>query len=800
MTRGRSLRWVLASVVIAFPPVGSHLLSQEPRRGGPEIGEPYDIAFRRLQALHDMYAGAEDKAEYDRRLQQESTGGGKAIPLNFGGIDPDGRLQLLRRRAGGLVRGRGPLKLLDEAAEPPADPTLQWTNIGPTNVAGRVSAVAVDPTNPDVIYRGAAGGGVWKSTDGGKTWLSLTDNLGNLSIGAIAIAPSSPATIYVGTGEGALSVDGIDGIGIIKSTDGGTTWSLPVSVSARKFFSLSVHPTQPNEVVAGTSAGIQRSTDGGVTWTTTFSTFAGTELARVPGSPATILATTWDIIQVNATWRGFVHRSTDGGVTWSEVGGPNTSPFHADTGRLSIAVSPSAPSTVYLLSASAGQDSMNCPFDPVDQRGFYRSIDGGTTWTFRSNPVTGSCPNFTSILAGQGWYATSLTVDRSNPLIVYAGGLDLWKSTDGALTWERKSRWNLIPPNPRYVHADIHELTWAGKRLFIGNDGGIDVSSDQGATFAGLNTNVVTRQYYSLAITPASPPFIIAGAQDNGTDIRNGSLATYREVIGGDGFGVAAHPTNANTMYGTVYNSRVFRSTDGGSTFDEITPPFDSDETTPFISPLTMDPNNPATLYTGSHMLWRTTDGGNSWQKTSNTDLGGGGRRGYLTKIAVARSDSKRLLTATGTGQVHRSADGGATWTRLTGLPSRYASYVEFDPATSTTFYVSFINTGNDGRLFRTTDNGNTFTRIETGLPPFPIHVIRVDPLDSKTLFVGTDVGLFRSTDAGATWGALGTGLPAVSVWDIAIRSDGSLMRVATHGRGLYEVRLRQLPPRTTKP
>jgi hypothetical protein len=443
---------------------------------------------------------------------------------------------------------------------------------------------------------------------------------------------------------------------------------------------------------------------------------------------------------------------------------------------------------------------MNCPFDPVDQRGFYRSIDGGTTWTFRSNPVTGSCPNFTSILAGQGWYATSLTVDRSNPLIVYAGGLDLWKSTDGALTWERKSRWNLIPPNPRYVHADIHELTWAGKRLFIGNDGGIDVSSDQGATFAGLNTNVVTRQYYSLAITPASPPFIIAGAQDNGTDIRNGSLATYREVIGGDGFGVAAHPTNANTMYGTVYNSRVFRSTDGGSTFDEITPPFDSDETTPFISPLTMDPNNPATLYTGSHMLWRTTDGGNSWQKTSNTDLGGGGRRGYLTKIAVARSDSKRLLTATGTGQVHRSADGGATWTRLTGLPSRYASYVEFDPATSTTFYVSFINTGNDGRLFRTTDNGNTFTRIETGLPPFPIHVIRVDPLDSKTLFVGTDVGLFRSTDAGATWGALGTGLPAVSVWDIAIRSDGSLMRVATHGRGLYEVRLRQLPPRTTKP
>ena len=169
---------------------------------------------------------------------------------------------------------------LTEAGKPPVDPSLQWVNLGPTNVAGRVSAVAVDPTNPDVIYRGAAGGGVWKTINGGKTWTSLTDNLGDLSIGAIGIAPSSPNTISYGTGEGALSVDGIDGVGIIKSTDGGTTWSLPVSVSARKFFALSVHPTQPNEIVAGTSAGIQRSTDGGVTWTTAFQHSPGPNCTR----------------------------------------------------------------------------------------------------------------------------------------------------------------------------------------------------------------------------------------------------------------------------------------------------------------------------------------------------------------------------------------------------------------------------------------------------------------------------------------------------------------------------------------
>ena len=221
-----------------------------------------------------------------------------------------------------------------------------------------------------------------------------------------------------------------------------------------------------------------------------------------------------------------------------------------------------------------------------------------------------------------------------------------------------------------------------------------------------------------------------------------------------------------------------------------MTPPF-GDETRPFISPLTMDPANPSTLYTGSNFLWKTTNGGNTWDRTSDRDLGDGGRRGYLTKIAVAKSDPKRILTSAGSGEIHRSADGGVTWTKLTGLPARYASHVEFDPSNANTFYASFINTGADGRVFRTTDNGATFTRIDPGLPTFPVHVIRVDPVDAKTLYVGTDVGLYRSTDSGASWSQFGTGLPAVSVWDIAIRGDGSLMRVATHGRGLFEVRLR---------
>jgi photosystem II stability/assembly factor-like uncharacterized protein len=305
----------------------------------------------------------------------------------------------------------------------------------------------------------------------------------------------------------------------------------------------------------------------------------------------------------------------------------------------------------------------------------------------------------------------------------------------------------------------------------------------------------VTRQYYSIGVSGVDRNLVIGGAQDNGTNIRIGATTKYNEVIGGDGFGVAVHPTNPSILYGTIYSSRVFRSTDGGANFDEITPNFGPSENRPFISPLTIDPTNGSVLYTGSNLLWKTADGGTTWAKTSATDLGDGSGRGYLTKIAVAPSDPKQILTATGAGVVKLSTDGGATWRTMAGLPARYASHVEFDPGNPATFYVSFMASGTAARLQKTTNAGVSFTRIDAGLPPFPVHVVRVDPGDPATLYAGTDVGLFRSSDGGASWARFGTGLPAVSVWDVAILKDGSMLRVATHGRGFYELNITPVSP-----
>jgi photosystem II stability/assembly factor-like uncharacterized protein len=769
--------------------------------------EESDFALRRAQAFHDMYAEpqatealATARKSYialrsqlsERGIEPSEVGSEvvRPLPLSYPNRDINERLRILNDIATTRVGSGERLRMLIPKAM--AVSGLNWRNIGPSNSAGRVSSLAVDRNNTGTIYRGTAGGGLWKSVDSGRTWSALTDSLGNLSVGAVAIAPSDSKIVYVGTGEGAVGIDGIDGFGFISSVDGGDHWALPKQVIAAKFFALSVHPTNPQEILAATSSGLQKSTDGGVTWTTTLPNLFGTEIVRAPGSPSRVLATAWNTSYTSG--KGYIYRSEDSGSTWKKIGGAGTEPFPPDTGRLSLAIAPNAPLTLYVLGASSSGNVRNCRYDKVDQVGFFRSTDGGSTWTFQSNPITGDCTSgFDSVLAGQGWYANTLSVSPTNSATVYAGGLDLWVSMDGAKTWHKKSHWDTDPASNQYVHADIHALVWEGNELLIGDDGGMSKSDASVSKFSQLNTNINTRQYYSVGVSAMDRDIVIGGAQDNGTNIREGATSTFVEVIGGDGFASAVDPTNPKVMYGTLYGSSVWKSTDA-KVFKEITPIYRKDDNAPFITPLTMDPNDPNVLYTATNYLWKTADGGANWTRTSNTDLGNGSEAGYVTKIAIARSDSRRILTTTGDGTVSKSIDGGVTWTRLHGLPRGYAADVEFDPTVPDTFYVSYMaTTTGAAHVFKTTNGGTMFERIDNGLPEnFPVHVVRVDPGDNDTLYAGTDVGLYRSTDGGAHWAQFGvtTGLPAVSVWDIAILPDDSLMRIATHGRGFFELQI----------
>lgn len=808
MTRTARIVAVSLTVILALAVVT--LGQRQPAErggGGNRIGEAPDAALRRAQLMHDMYAAPTDRAALTDRVAQARTSrgaGGKApraLPINYGSFDPGFRLRPLVRES--QIRPGASLSRIrpQQPGRGAAAAAATWENLGPTNVAGRVSALALDPVDPKTIYRGTGGGGVWKSTNAGKDWDVLTDSIGNLSIGAIAVAPSARLTVYVGTGEGTMGIDGIDGIGLIKSTDGGGTWSLPVTVPGRRFFDLNVHPTNADQVLAATLNGIQKSNDGGQTWNTTLRGLTATQIVRVPAAPTHLLAAVWDIASSNPTWNGFLYRSVDGGDTWARIA---NQPFDADAGRISLAIAKNSP-TVYALVATASGNSQNCNTDSVDQIGVFRSTNEGVTWTLQSNPFTGTCPTsqfdagYDSILGSQGWYATAITVDPSNTDTVYAGGLDVWKSTDAAKHWTKLSRWDLDPSNAKYVHADIHALVWAAGTLLVGDDGGVNATSNGGTSFSGMNTGVVTRQYYSIGFSPADTTVVFGGAQDNGTNIRIGSTTNYKEVIGGDGFGVAAHPADAKTLYGTVYRSRVFRTKNGGTTFPEVTGTYGANETLPFISPLTMDPNNAQTLYTGSNFLYKTTDGGSTWAKVSTTDLGDGSTRGFLTSIAVSRTDSKKLLTATGSGTIKKSDDSGAHWTQVTnGLPSGWASHVEFDPNNPSVFYVSFMNAGPVARLLKTTNGGTSFVRIDNGLPAFPVHTVRVDPTNSHALYVGLDIGLYKSLDDGATWAAAGAGLPAVSVWDIVFSNDASIIRVASHGRGFWQLLKPPSPPTPT--
>ena len=760
----------------------------------------------------------------------------RAYPL--GQIPPGARSEGLRQLDQMLEREGMLHRLPSGAAElliPPS--TTMWTPIGPQptvgtffgNTSGRVSALAVDPTNANIVYLGGAQGGVWKTTDGGTTWTPLTDSQASLAIGSIVIDPSSCApapcrTIYVGTGEENFSGDSYYGAGILKSTDGGATWTqLGAGVFVGPFSggfspgggarigSLAINPANSQKLLAGVqiipnsnTSGIYCSDDGGVSWSNVRPGAPGTAVLFDPGG--TIAYAALGRVRPDNPLNG-VYKSTNANLScalqvWSPANGTGTNvlPTGIAAGRIELAIAPSAPSTLYASIQNPGPGSS---FGSL--LGFFKSIDGAANWM----PLA-STPDYCN---AQCWYDNVVRVHPTDPNTVYAGGSARFavgwviRSSDGGSTWQDISSGGGV-----LLHVDQHAMAFStgGGKLYVGNDGGAYRTDDpKAASIAWLNLNNtlnITQFYPGLSIHPLDDQTSFGGTQDNGSQNFTGTLQWADNATCGDGGWTAIDPFVPTTVYVTCQNIDINKSTLSGSpgTFVPKVTGITLTDNGAFIPPLVIDPSTPQRLYFGTFRLWQTNDGAGMWTAVSGDLTGGGGAT--LSTIAVAPSDSKTIYVGSNSGRVQVStnaAAGSAAFTDVTKppLPNRAVTQIAVDPVNPRIAFATFsgFNFGADtlGHVFKTTDGGTTWVPINGNLPNTPVNDIVIDPGLANTLYVATDVGVLQTTDGGATWSTLVPGLPRVAVLSLKLRAASRTLRAATHGRGVWDLRLPgpTLPP-----
>lgn len=646
--------------------------------------------------------------------------------------------------------------------------TANWTPLGPTNWnsigwnpgIGRINAITVDPNNPNIIYVGAPAGGCWKSVDGGNSWSPLTDDLASLGVSGIAIDPNNSNTVYIATGDG----DGNDtySIGVMKSTDGGNTWNSTGlnwnTTQSRVMRRIIIDPNNSNVLFVATSNGLYKTTDAGLNWVSVLSGSIR-DVEFNPANSNTVFACT------NTTFYKSTNSGNNGSFTFIGNGTPAS-----NVGRLSIAVTPDDTNYVYLLASNGTDNSF---------LGLYRSIDGGNSFSLRSNSpnVFGYNTNG-SDGGGQSWYDMALAVSPTNKHVVFTGGINVWKSTNGGATLSALTRWNWPTGSFEYVHADIHTLDFYGSTLFCGSDGGIFRSNNLGSSFSDLTAGIQNSQFYRLSNSVTNSAILMGGTQDNGSFmLKNG---TWTHVTGGDGMECIVDYSNANIMYSSSQFGNLYKSTDGGNSFNGITGSISFSGA--WVTPYTLDPVNHNTIYLGYEDIWKSTNGGNTWNTISSFN-----GPGNLKSLVVAPSNNNVIYAATDV-DIYKTTNGGTNWTNITnGLPNLAMTYITVHNTNPNILWVSFSGFTNGEKVYKSINGGNTWTNVSGNLPNMPINCITYENGSNNGTYIGTDIGVYYKNDDMALWQPYMDGLPNVMVYELEIHYGTGKIRAATYGRGMWE-------------
>ncbi len=669
-----------------------------------------------------------------------------------------------------------------------------WIQKGPTNIGGRITSVVLNQSNPNIIYAGAADGGVLKSIDAGVNWSMLTDHFPTLSIGDVTIDPNNENTIYVGMGEANLAGDNYDGDGLYLSTDAGNSWTNIGLSKVKRIARVLVHPTNSNIILvaaagaqfsADTSRGIYRTLDGGTTWEKVLfisDSTSAIDLRIHPTQPDTVYACMWERMRSPTRRKGGgpssgIYRSTDMGTNWTQL--TNGLPSGSNVGRIGIDICRENPNILYAIYA----DSIG-NFYRV-----YKTTDGGDNWAqTTSQPPSSLYSNF-------GWYFGQIRVHPTNSDIVFVLGVRLYRTTNGGTSWFNVSGTQ---------HVDHHALEFDlndPNHIVDGNDGGVYYSTNGGSVWT-KSYNLPISQFYAATIDELNPQRSYGGTQDNGTLRTNtGNLDDWEMIYGGDGFYTIVDYTNSNIIYAEYQYGGLGKSTNGGNTFTSATNGINSSDRTNWSTPVIMDPNNHLVLYYGAYRLYKTINGASNWTAISNDLTNGPGSNnlvyGTITTIAVSQTDSNVIYVGTDDANVWVTTDGGTNWTDINdGLPDRWITRVAVDPNDAAITYVTLSGFRIDSPLphvFRTTNYGEDWTDISSNLPEGPVNVIVIDPENTTTLYVGTDYGVYFTTDTGNSWSMLGTDLPFSAVCDLVLHNGTRKLRAATHGRSIFEFDLTQI-------